>query len=42
MGKRKQDLGDVPMDGTNAQEEDSDDVRKPPTLGKLRREHWLT
>lgn len=34
MGKRKQDLGDVPMDGTNAQEEDSDDVRKTPHFGQ--------
>lgn len=43
MGKRKQDLGDVPMGGTAQQEEDSDDVRThPPRLGKLRSEQRLT
>lgn len=32
MGKRKQQLGDVPMDGTQPQDDESDDVSPGHTL----------
>lgn len=35
MGKRKQDLGDVPMGGTGANDSDSDDVSPTALLGHL-------